>query len=1137
MIRDPLYRQILERLGEELDPYVFQDCVCDLLRDVFPGVVPISGGKGGDRGMDGAIADGEGEAYPLVVTTGADLRRNLESSIDSYRRQGGTRDRVVFATSREISPSERRKLEEAARAKGFTLLQPFDRRAIAEHLYRNSRWLRELLGLSGEPSALSALPPRPRPLLEIELVGRKDDLEWLRNTSGHRLLVGEPGSGKTFLLYQLAREGRGLFLASDDSTAVANALRELEPAAVLVDDAHLDPERLIRLRHLRTEIDAGFEIVAATWWSARDRVAEALGSPAETQIHTLEGLTRNEVVEVYRRAGVEIPDEGMRELVDQAANNPGLAITLAQLVLRGEYDALIRGEALSKAVTAVFDGLIGERATPVLAAFAIGGDSGMSMDAVAQALGLGIVDARRIASGLAAGGVLREASATALAVRPWQLRAGLVARAFFSDTPALDLPWKGLAELAPSRDEVTQTLILAACRGTRVPERVLRDEVTRSTSRRVWQSLAHVDKAQAEWVLDHYPGDPVDVLEAILDQSPEAALPRLLAAAEQEPRSGWPAADRLAPLRAWLREVPPDDEIAGSIQRREITVHAVMAYLAAGGCDDIGVQALCSALSVPRESSSRDPGMGHRITIPLGDALPPSMIPEFRRLWDRARDALPPISGPAWGEFRSLLREWSQARLGSGRPAEVKARQEFAAQMLRDLAARSVGKPGLLSELQKAANRLDAVQLDLRLELDPTFELLFDDDALATDEERAGREIELAALAATWARLEPAKALTSFRALEGEAREYRSHLNFWQVRRFGSLLAAAVDRPELWLVTAFETEQGFALTEAFLRRTAALRRPGWENAVVRCLSVDRTAWSATEVMLQMEEPPEHLLKIALEKATAFPQLVETLAVGRRLPATTVLRLLRHPDWRIAATAAIGEWNARPQGEVRPEFQEAWRAAILRARSADCDAEPTNDSLDFWLGAVLGSDADLALDWLRSRLAVERELPRTILSEETSSHSVFALAVRSLSPDQKRRVLAELPPLPIADDLLTLMIGRDTELYGALLKRAQLARYHLAPLHGRPDPEWSEMADLALQHGASPEAIVETSYNVPRFLAGSGVDYWKSWKTAFQPLLADSRPGVREAGRLGYERAVQEIEKSAAWWKQVERNGF
>ena len=37
MVRDPLYRSIEKRLGERLDPDLFERCAVELLREVYPG--------------------------------------------------------------------------------------------------------------------------------------------------------------------------------------------------------------------------------------------------------------------------------------------------------------------------------------------------------------------------------------------------------------------------------------------------------------------------------------------------------------------------------------------------------------------------------------------------------------------------------------------------------------------------------------------------------------------------------------------------------------------------------------------------------------------------------------------------------------------------------------------------------------------------------------------------------------------------------------------------------------------------------------------------------------------------------------------------------------------------------------------
>src|SRR5436305_3410689 len=89
---DPFYEEILAGLNGPLDRDLFEACMTDLLRDTFPSLVPVRGGK--DSGMDGAIADGEGEPYPLVATTAKDVKRNLTRSLDSLlKRKRPRRDR------------------------------------------------------------------------------------------------------------------------------------------------------------------------------------------------------------------------------------------------------------------------------------------------------------------------------------------------------------------------------------------------------------------------------------------------------------------------------------------------------------------------------------------------------------------------------------------------------------------------------------------------------------------------------------------------------------------------------------------------------------------------------------------------------------------------------------------------------------------------------------------------------------------------------------------------------------------------------------------------------------------------------------------------------------------------------------
>ncbi len=225
MIRDPFYRQIITRLNSDLDHDLFEECAVDLIRHDFPNIVLIRGGA--DSGMDGAISDLQGRAFPLISTTGKNVIGNLTRNLKSYLKNNGPRRKAVLATSQNLTQRKRNNLETRAEELGFSLIQIYDQNTLARRLYQSPEWCVELLGLTGEPSALSVIPLSKRPLIEHDLIGRDEDFSWLTKTEGDKLLVGQPGSGKTFLLYQFAIKGYGLFVVNDNLGSIAAGVKRV----------------------------------------------------------------------------------------------------------------------------------------------------------------------------------------------------------------------------------------------------------------------------------------------------------------------------------------------------------------------------------------------------------------------------------------------------------------------------------------------------------------------------------------------------------------------------------------------------------------------------------------------------------------------------------------------------------------------------------------------------------------------------------------------------------------------------------------------------------------------------------------------------------------------------------------------
>ena len=123
MNRDPFYRQIEDALAGALDPEQFEQCAVDLLRTVYPGLVPIRGGQ--DAGRDGQTATHTADALFLVATTG-DPARNLSKNLRSHT-AAGLRQRVcVLATRHVLNASARTKVEDIAHTLGYRLTQIHD---------------------------------------------------------------------------------------------------------------------------------------------------------------------------------------------------------------------------------------------------------------------------------------------------------------------------------------------------------------------------------------------------------------------------------------------------------------------------------------------------------------------------------------------------------------------------------------------------------------------------------------------------------------------------------------------------------------------------------------------------------------------------------------------------------------------------------------------------------------------------------------------------------------------------------------------------------------------------------------------------------------------------------------------------
>ena len=158
--------------------------------------------------------------------------------------------------------------------------------------------------------------------MDCPAIGREEDLAWLKTTGGDRLLIGQPGSGKTFLLRLLTHAGQALFVISRDRGEVAAGIRAQEPAVLIVDDAHMETELLTNLMQLRSSMGAEFNIVATCWPGDCDRVQAVLAIPDE-QTRELAPMPRVQIGKVVGAIEPRLANWVVGEIVDQAEGRPG----------------------------------------------------------------------------------------------------------------------------------------------------------------------------------------------------------------------------------------------------------------------------------------------------------------------------------------------------------------------------------------------------------------------------------------------------------------------------------------------------------------------------------------------------------------------------------------------------------------------------------------------------------------------------------------------------------------------------------------------------------------------------------------------------------------------------------------------
>ena len=656
---DPLYDAIEHAIRQQqLDGTLFERCAADLLRAAYYPRLRATP-QHHDAGVDGISGPDAEPEFILVTTTQKNYARNLRKSVGSYLDAGGAGRTVVFATTQEVEQQRFLKLRKELIDKwGVQLHAVHGRDDFVRQLYHNPRWRKDLLGVPGAARALSRFPANARPAPAIPLIGRVEDLERLRKAEGDIVLVGRPGVGKTFLLDHLVDEDWGLFDAGRDVADLEDAIREVQPRRVVIDDAHLDADRLVEVQRLRREMGFAFSIVAVSWPGQTDAVEGRLQEASCVDVRQLE---RDQILQVITEVGVAGPPDLQRRIVNQAHGCVGLAVTLASACVAGRVDDVATGEALLDDLAGWYGRTLGAESRHVLGVLALAGNAGATLDQVCEVLGLSRAEGSRLIRGLASGGTVDEAPreltweefvrgersyrASRMRVQPEELRYALVLDVFFSGPGSLDAAHA--VTCLDRRSIATIPLIGAAHREPTVNRELIRATVD-WTDAEAATEYAALGPDELNIALDAAPDHWLRIAEVgyCAGIAPELGLETLMDLAVEDTRPEHSAPDR--PLRIVANflhgfETP--------IASRQIAVKTALAWIERGRDAGVGIRVLMQAVHPGMRSTSTDPGLGNTMTLREG-AVPLSWIEDLARMWDEILDfvernpSLPPAHLP-----------------------------------------------------------------------------------------------------------------------------------------------------------------------------------------------------------------------------------------------------------------------------------------------------------------------------------------------------------------------------------------------------------------------------------------------------------------------------------------------------------
>lgn len=937
------------------------------------------------------------------------------------------------------------------------------------------------------------LPYRVR--ANIPLIGRDLELQWLLDGKGDALLSGQPGAGKSELLQVFAEKTSARFLLAEDATEAVAAILASCPPILIIDDAGMKTELLVRLRHLRTEHALDFRLIASCWPFDKREVEPAL-SVNGSATKELEALPRKAIAEIIREIAksrsVTASDSFIRIVAEQARGMPGLAASLSLATIAAGGEALVSGDLLLKDLTPFLLRVVGSQSIQILGAFACGGKKGLSVEVVARHLGKEILSVVNDMQKIALAGVLEQTATDALCVQPDFLRSSLLKETFFPDQ-GIAVPWSLCETLINSAKEpALGYLELTLSRGrarAAISDLQLRNICLQIDDGQVWDALAWIDESNCRWVLERNPKASDDIIRAALHYCPAEIVPLLI---EQKSRL----------LGEWSRSGWDD-----AFQRRELIFKEALSLLQRGGATAAHA---AIALSFELEYHNTESDPADPSTFHFRQGLIP--LPAAQRvftLWDRLLPELKQLPQFPWSHVIGVVDAWANAGARS-MMSPPQAYHNF----LHVSTQRMIDGLKFLAGDNQAALRWLHLQVkthSLAVDVpaaDADFMVLFPeerfDDWKAAEEEQTRNARDLA-----------------LRWIEYPFDDLVAQLAGWhqQAEDFGRVwpqMLPVFSEKLSEIRTLSSSELSLALDRLPSRALGPLLdqaiRSGLASPEQLQQALARQDLHGFLIDYTLSGKTPQLYGQLADELPKWESLIECMCLQQKVSLEMLENLLRHKDNHLRREVAL--YSLSKDSGVPHSLYELWRKVVVEAliNVAEGDDDPPHE-----LDRILAADASIAPDVLGGAVKSGNFLMGY------RSGRLWAQLVAPLSKEERRELLHRIKrhthsPLP------RLLVDRDPELFAEMLAVPELKGLYSRILVGDPNAgNWAELAKIALSYGVTHR---ELSYAVNcdgYSWSGRLSNYYQEWVDRFITL------------RKNHDSDIQRIADEGIKWSSSARD--